>query len=207
MAVSAIKKDATAKPNEPAAAAEQKAPPKARKRNWVVLLGVLFGLCGAGGGAFWYASQDGTAAHAKPVAAKPPLFLPLETFTVNLKLEENPQYLRVGITLKVADSAAVDALKLHMPEVRDRVLLLLSARNASELLTLAGKEKLANDIVAAINPLLTPAAPQAPQPAPAETSAPVQAAGAAPDADAAQAPSASTGAPVLNAFFTSFIIQ
>ncbi len=174
MAVSAVKKE----PNKPAAEAEAAAPPpKKRALNWKLPLIALCVIGAVGGGAYWWMHRPHDAAkEAKAETAKPPQFLPLDPFTVNLKLEDNPQFMQVGLTLKVADAAVIEAVKLHMPEVRDSVLLLLSSQKASVLLTLEGKRKLAADIVTSINAILAPAAapvqaepaPQAAAPAPAE---------------------------------------
>jgi flagellar FliL protein len=171
MAVSAVKKEAA----RPAAEADAPAPPpKKRAFNWKLPLIVLCVIGAAAGGAYWYMNRhsDDAGREVKAEAVKPPQFLPLDPFTVNLQLEENPQYLQIGLTLKVADNAAVDALKLHMPEVRNNILLLLSGQKASTLLTLDGKRKLAADIVASLNAIIAPAQADA---APA-TTAPAQAA-------------------------------
>jgi flagellar basal body-associated protein FliL len=152
------------------------------------------------------------------------VYVPLEPFTVNLQLEEHPQFLQAGLSLKVADSAVGDALKVHMPEVRDRILLMLSARKASELLTVEGKRKLGADIVDAINAILSPAAPavapvakvakETPPAAEGETPAPAVAEGeekpaeeAAAAAAPASAPAPAAPLPIVSVLFTSFIIQ
>ncbi len=176
MAVSAVKKEAA----KPGAEAEAPAPPPKKGFNWKLPVIALVVLGSAGGGAWWYMnrSHDETAKEVKVGPAKPPVFLPLDPFTVNLVLEESPLFMQVGISLKVADAAAVDALKLHMPEVRDRVLLLLSSQKASTLLTLEGKRNLANDIVASINAILVPSSVKdaAPKAAAAEKPAAAKAA-------------------------------
>lgn len=148
MAVSAVK-------SEPAPA---EAAPQAKSKKGLVKLVLIavVGLGAAGGGAWWYLGQKGgeAAQEAKQAPAKPPVFYPLETFTVNLVLVDNPQFLQTGITLKVADAAVVDALKLHTPVVRDRILMLMSSRKAADLLTVEGKRKLAEEIVASMNEIL-----------------------------------------------------
>jgi flagellar FliL protein len=172
MAVSAVIKE----PAKAKAAAEAEAatpPPKKRAFNWKLPVIALCVIGAAGGGAYWWMHRPHDAAReVKAESVKPPQFMPLETFTVNLKLEDNPQFLQVGLTLKVSDALVIEALKLHMPEVRDSVLLLLSSQKASVLLTLEGKRKLATDIVTSINAILAPAqpepAPNAAAPAPAE---------------------------------------
>src|SRR5258706_9668882 len=236
MAVSAVKKD----PVKPAADAEAAPPPpKKRAFNWKLPLIILCVLGALGGGAYWYMhrAHSDAAGEAKAEPVQPPQFLALDPFTVNLQLEENPQFLQVGLTLKVSSNTAIDALKLHMPEVRDRVLLLLSSQKASALLTLDGKRKLAADIVASINAIVAPAAPAAPAQAAPKPPAPATAEGetkptdaegkpaaegeakaegdakpadadAKPAAEGGEATAAAVGAlPVLNVLFTSFIVQ
>jgi flagellar FliL protein len=234
MAVSAVKKEAA----KPGAEAEAPAPPPKKSFNWKLPVIALVVLGAAGGAAYWFMNRHHgeEAKEVKAEPAKPPVFLPLDPFTVNLVLEENPQYLQVGISLKVADAAAVDAVKLRMPEVRDRVLLLLSSQKASTLLTLDGKRKLAADIVASINTILVPASGKADAP---KTAVPEKTAAAGKADDKGKAedkgeakgddkaaeetaakdeiegdakPTAEAGAapaalPVQSVLFTSFIIQ
>jgi flagellar FliL protein len=228
MAVSAVKKE-----SESAAAGADKqatpAKPGKSKKMLLIALIALVVIGAGGGGAYWYSTRGHASApeHAKSEPAKPPVFISLETFTVNLQLEENPQFLQVGLSLKVKDAEVIEALKLYMPEVRNRILLLLSSRKASALLTVEGKQKLSVDIVTAINAVLAPAgktpapagaapaehaaaggtdtakadAPEAP--AAEEKPAPDAPAAAGEDATAAVAPTL----PVLGVMFTSFIIQ
>lgn len=214
MAVSAVKKE-RARPGEEAAdAAPESKAAKPKSKSKLVLLAALLVLCGGGGGAYWYLQQHNAAGakhEAKVEPAKPPVFLPLETFTVNLQLEETPQFLQVALTLKVRDNAVVDALKLHMPEVRDRTLLLLSNQKASALLTLDGKKKLAGDIVSTLNAILEP-------PAAAPANAPAASEGEDKGADKPAADGEDKGGdrpaaeqapkpPVVSVLFTSFIVQ
>ncbi len=233
MAVSAVKKE-PAKGQEAASAAAV-ASPKKNIRKYLKIFIILSVMSGAGGGAYWYLNHNkgGKSAEAKMQPAKPPVFVPLDAFTVNLQLEESPQFLQAGLSLKVSDSTVADALKLYMPEVRDRILLLLSGKKASELLTADGKRKLSSEIVAAVNAILdrtaaepTPsakAAPETPPPAATEAAAPADSE-EKPPADAAApataveplavpatAPAAEPPAVaksrVLSVLFTSFIVQ
>ncbi len=148
MAVSAVK-------SEPAPA-EAAPHPSGKKGLLKLVLMAVIGIAAAGGGAWWYIGHKGgeTTQEAKHEPAKPPVFYPLETFTVNLVLVDNPQFLQTGITLKVADNAVVEALKLHTPVVRDSILMLMSSRKAADLLTIEGKRQLGEDIVASMNLIL-----------------------------------------------------
>src|SRR5262245_14979720 len=128
MAVAAVKKP-PGKSEAPEAAPV--APPK-RKGKLILILSLLMLVGCLGGGAYWYLGHESGSTEAKPVPEKPPIFQSLENFTVNLQLEDSPQFLQTGITLKLSDSAAADSIKQRMPEIRNAVLLLLSSRKASD---------------------------------------------------------------------------
>ena len=218
MAVSAVN-------SEPAEAA---APPKPSGKKGLIklaLIGVL--VLGAAGGGYWYWSHRAheEPSEAKKEAPKPPVFMPLETFTVNLQLVDSAQFLQTGITLKVADEKVVEEIKLQMPVVRDRILILMSSRKASDLLTVDGKRQLGEEIVASVNAILAQAAGKpVPEAKGADAKDAKDAAPAEEEKDAAEAKDAADkepkdaktagkkaedGAeqPVQSVLFTSFIIQ
>jgi flagellar FliL protein len=154
---------------EPDAQAEAAAPPP-KKRGWlkIALLLVLV-LGGAGGAAAYFMREPEAPANAKPGAAKapvkatpskPPTFVTLEPFTVNLQHEDTAaQYLQVGLALKINDAALVDAIKLRMPEIRNRVLLLLSSKKSSEISTAEGKQTLSTELMREITQPLAGSVP------------------------------------------------
>jgi flagellar protein FliL len=119
-----------------------------KKLTLIIASAILLLGCG-GGGAFWYLNraQDGMEVQVKQ---KPPVFVNLETFTVNLQSEHGDQHLQTNLTLKMEDAIAADLIKLHMPEVRNRVLLLLSSKAASQIAAVDGKRKLAAELLAEI---------------------------------------------------------
>lgn len=96
-----------------------------------------------------------TPSYAAPVdLSKPPAFVPLDPFTVNLRREEGEHYLQAVIVLRVLDSKIGDSLKAFMPEIRHRINLLLSSQLPSELYTTEGRELLATHIVDETNAAL-----------------------------------------------------
>lgn len=145
-----------ARPEKPVEVVEEAAPPKKSKKKLFIIIGVAIVLLGGGGAAAWFLTQgsgpDKKEEHVEP--AKPPVFLPLETFTVNLQGGE--QYLQTDITLQVADEAEVEALKLHMPRIRSRLLSLLSSKSAESLSTEADKQKLVQEILVQVKQPLDP---------------------------------------------------
>lgn len=104
-------------------------------------------------------SNHQPAAPAAPVLA-PPIFVPLDAFTVNLKSEDGDRFLHTGLSLKVADAETQARLQQYQPEARSRILLLLSAQKPGDLATVEGKRKLAQDIQAAITQPFATSLPQ-----------------------------------------------
>ncbi|RJX34172.1 MAG: flagellar basal body-associated protein FliL [Oxalobacter sp.] len=158
----ATKPQNTAKPAPPKGAPEEvgdDAPkPKKSKKKIIFLLIFFLLLAGGGGGAWWYfmGNDDAKDATKKVDKAGPPIFLSLEQFTLNLQPEGVEHYLQVSITLQVASKDDVEQIKLYMPQIRSRILLLLTSKKASEIGTLEGKKKLVEEIKAQVNLPVTP---------------------------------------------------
>ncbi|KAA8996723.1 flagellar basal body-associated protein FliL [Affinibrenneria salicis] len=125
--------------------------PSGRKRSvWltIVLILVFAGLSAAGV-SWWFLHQQKSAPAAQEAPPPPaPVFMPLDTFTVNLVNPDNDpdRVLYVGFTLRLADQATLEQLNKYLPEVRSRLLLLLSRQNALDLANEQGKQKLVEEI-------------------------------------------------------------
>lgn len=138
---------------KPAAAAEVVAPPPAGKSLHKILIIVLSVILLTGAGAatwfFFFRHPPGpaTAKVAKPEVPKVPVFVVIDPFTVNLQSEGTDQFLQVALTLQVMSNEQVDQFKLYMPQIRSRILTLLSSKRASEISTPEGKKKLIGDIM------------------------------------------------------------
>ncbi|WP_338765816.1 flagellar basal body-associated protein FliL [Massilia sp. METH4] len=133
------------------------------KKLVIILIAVLvLVLVGGGAGAYFLLQDKGAAAEhdeedVKPKKKKkkqdegPPVYVPVEPFTVNLNPEEGEQYLQLAFTLQVADAEQSEVIKNNMPKVRSRILLLLSSKKASEINTPEGKSQLAKEIMEQVN--------------------------------------------------------
>ena len=126
-----------------------------KKKLVIIVLAAVLVAGGGGGGAAWFFLHDKKdaapeKAHKKVAKAGPPVFVPLEPFTVNLQPENGEQYLQIAFTLQVSSLEEVELVKLNMPKVRSRLLLLLSSKKASELNTGDGKKQLATEIIAQV---------------------------------------------------------
>jgi len=141
----------------PAPEPRQEPPRKSRKLAYLLLALVVLLLTAIAVGAWFYFKPAAKVEGPVREAPKPPVFIVVEPFTVNLTPGEvGDQYLQVALTLRVADQAQVDRIKLYMPQVRSRVLMLLSSKKASEISSVEGKKKLSDDIIAQINLPFTP---------------------------------------------------
>ena len=119
-----------------------------KKSKLIVIIIVILAL-GGGVGGTWYYMQgqiNELAAEPQQPKKKPTTFVELETFTVNLQPEENNSYLQVGLTIKTHETEVVEAIDGQMPEIRNRILLLLSSKEAEEISTIIGKQQLTTDI-------------------------------------------------------------
>ncbi|ARU31671.1 flagellar basal body-associated protein FliL [Sulfuriferula sp. AH1] len=145
-------------PAKPEAAEE--APAGKSKKTLFIIIGIVLVLIAGGGGAAWYFMHQSGGPNTKQAEPeKPPVFVTLDNFTVNLSAEDGgdgDKYLQVALTLQVPEEKDAENIKSHMPQVRSRILLLLSSKQASELLTSDGKSKLMKEIVSEINKPFVP---------------------------------------------------
>lgn len=135
-----------------------------RKRSiWVILLIIIaLAATGAAGVAWWMLYHKTPSAEQDvPPPPAPPVFMPLDTFTVNLvNADNNPdRVLYVGFTLRLADEQTRTRLTNYLPEVRSRLLLLLSRQDAISLANEQGKQKLIEQIKQVLSPPLVPGQP------------------------------------------------
>lgn len=152
------------------------APAKAGRKKLIVLIAaavLVAGAAGGGGFVLWKKRQAAAAAAEAAAAGEgeeaeavaeaaprknahkgPPAFLPLDAFVVNLADRESERFAQIGITLELDDPKHADQLKAYMPAIRNGILMVLAHKTSAELLSRAGKEKLAAEVMrAAVQPL------------------------------------------------------
>lgn len=91
-------------------------------------------------------AEDAAPVKREPVQLPPPIFAALEPFTVTLRDERSTRILYVAVTLRLVDDVSRNMITEYMPEVRDRVLRLLSVQNPTYVQTPEGREKLVADL-------------------------------------------------------------
>ncbi len=85
-----------------------------------------------------------------------PIFVPIEPFTVTLQNPDTERIMHVGLTLRVSDEQTRTRLEKYMPEVRSRILMVLSSQSPTGVQTQQGKTDMANAIKQAVNRPFSP---------------------------------------------------
>lgn len=147
------------------------APPKKSKTLLMIIVAVVVAL--AGGGYMYYAKHQEEVkrkaeeeensvdkrlekAFAHKKENKPPVFIKMEDFTVNLPGRGGEHYLLVKMVLRAAESKVESRVNDFMPVIRDRVITVLSSRDMRELATAEGKNMMAKEVALVINAIIEP---------------------------------------------------
>lgn len=121
----------------------------------VIVLAVLLAI-GLSVGATWYfmhsaqskpAPAAETASNAKPAAIYEPM---APAFVANYNQNGRQRYMQVSITLQARNQADLDALKVHMPVIRNNLVMLFSGQNFDTLATPVGQEMLRQKATASV---------------------------------------------------------
>ena len=136
------------RPNKPIKESNDgKAEKKSGKARLVIIIVAVLLLGGAGGAAAWYYGQ----LHGYSRAQNPGF---RQSGNIYRQSAARAQRSASSDQSDLEDwkmPTAADLIKLHMPEVRNRVLLLLSSKAASQIAAVDGKKKLAAELLAEIN--------------------------------------------------------
>lgn len=188
-------------------AATEQAPAKSKKGLLIAIAAIVLVVVVGGAAAFFLmkgkpaeeGDEEGDEPPAKVEKAKkakkehddaPPVFVKLEAFTVKLQTEQQEAYLQAVPELRVLDAHTGDKIKQYTPEIRHKLLLILSGKKASDISTPQGVQRLANEMRVTINAIIEPPQPRKKGKEPEEPGD-----NAGPDE------------PVQAVLFTSFIVQ
>ncbi|WP_147198583.1 flagellar basal body-associated protein FliL [Pantoea sp. MBD-2R] len=142
---------------------DKKAKSGKRKLLIPLILLVVLAAAGVGGYMVWHKMKGpaDAAEAAKPVPPPAPVFFAMDTFTVNLINPDNDpdRVLYVGFTLRLPDDETRQRITDYLPEVRSRLLLLLSRQDAAALGNEQGKQELVKQIKAVLAPPLVQGQP------------------------------------------------
>ena len=126
---------------------------------WLMILLVVVSMAAAGAAIYMVMSEDdagGGQLQSQQVERQSPIFLKIDPFTVNLADDDfGSRLLYAGLSLKVGNEETRDILKEHMPQVRSRLLMLFSGKQAQELVSPEGKQRLGDEVVATLSEPMT----------------------------------------------------
>ncbi|EQM68096.1 flagellar basal body-associated protein FliL [Pseudomonas solani] len=144
------------------AGGDEKPAGKSKLKLIILLTVVLLVVVGASVGATWFLlgrggdakkdekKDEAAAEHAAPVK-QIALYEPLApAFVVNFNQNGHQRYMQVTVALMGRDKAEMDALKEHMPVVRNKLVMLFSSQTFDTLVTPVGKEMLRQQATATI---------------------------------------------------------
>ncbi|CAM4298672.1 flagellar basal body-associated FliL family protein [Kerstersia similis] len=133
-----------------------------------LLLLVLFAFAGIGG-AWFYVNREHPVAPATPAADSPdastaapsgkdpdanaplPIFVDLTPFTVTLSDNVMERLVHMAITIRLSDQDSKDRLLRYLPEVRNRVLMILSDQSPETIASTRTRTRLAQEIAHALS--------------------------------------------------------
>lgn len=107
-------------------------------------------------GATWYfmhnaqsksAPEPQVASNVKPAAIYEPM---APAFVANYNQNGRQRYMQVSITLQARNQADLDALKVHMPVIRNNLVMLFSGQDFDTLATPVGQEMLRQKATASV---------------------------------------------------------
>ena len=131
----------------------------------IIIVAAVLVLAVGGGAAFFLlsdSSEDPVAAESEAVsqeagasASGPAIYLKLDpAFVVDFIVGGKQRYLQLNLTVKSRDQGQVDAIKIHMPLIRNSLVLLFSSQEFNELQSTEGKMALKLSAVESINTIL-----------------------------------------------------
>lgn len=123
--------------------------PKKSKKPLIIIAAVVVVLALAGGGAWFFLMGDSEeGAEKKKVkvstAEAIPVYIAIDTLTVNLK--DSRQYLQLTISLQLKNGDDSALIKLYMPQVRTRALIILSNKKPEDVISAEGKLALLEEL-------------------------------------------------------------
>jgi flagellar FliL protein len=105
-----------------------------------------------GTGALLYTRKPAEAGKERAAEAQKakaaPSFVAFEPLIVNLRDEEAERMMQIAFSFESADSKAAEAVKVHTPAIRNRLILLLTSKSSRDIAGREGKERLAAEILA-----------------------------------------------------------
>ena len=150
-------------PNPDAAAAGDKPGKGKLKIIILIVVGLLLAIGASVGATLFFLGKDkggqeepAAEEHAQEAAPtkRPAIYESIApAFVVNFKQQGRQRYMQVSVALMARDQGELDALKVHMPLLRNRLVMLFSGQDFAALMTPVGKELLRQQATVAVQEL------------------------------------------------------
>ncbi|MFI8621980.1 flagellar basal body-associated FliL family protein [Marinomonas sp. NPDC078689] len=137
---------------------------KGGKKKLIIILAIVLVLLGGGGAAAYFflfsdsddaTSGDAVSTEDAAMVNAPSIYLKLDApFVVDFMVDGKQRYLQLDMTIKSRDQVQIDAVKVHMPLIRNSLVLLLSSQSFDALQTMDGKAALKKAALDSINGIL-----------------------------------------------------
>jgi flagellar protein FliL len=129
------------------------------KKKLIIIAALLLVLIGSVAVYFFLfsgANDSGSAeSDAAALANEPSIYLALDpAFTIDFMVDGRQRYVQLNMTVMSKNESQVEALTLHMPLIRNSLVLLFSSQSFDELQTAEGKLALKTAALNAINGIL-----------------------------------------------------
>ncbi|OYQ04301.1 flagellar basal body-associated protein FliL [Pseudomonas mandelii] len=121
----------------------------------IVIVVALLLAVGMSVGATWFfmhsAQSKPAAAETAVVGKQPAIFEPMApAFVANYNVNGRQRYMQVSITLQGRNQGDLEALKVHMPVIRNNLVMLFSGQDFATLATPVGQEMLRQKATASV---------------------------------------------------------
>lgn len=128
------------------------------KKKLIIIVLLVLVLVGGGAAAyflFFSGSSDSEESAEAALANEPSTYLALDpAFVIDFMVDGRQRYVQLNMSVKSKNTAQIDAVTLHMPLIRNSLVLLFSSQSFAELQSADGKEALKKASLDAINGIL-----------------------------------------------------
>ena len=145
----------------------ESAPPKPKKKKWLIVFLGLILLIGSGTGAIVFFAPEtlpdsldfirvkGPAKEKREATKKVQGYIyNMDPFVVNLAEQKQPTYLKIRISLESKEVKVNEEYEKRLPQLRDMILTVLSSKSYMDISDSEGKKRLREEITSKLNHLL-----------------------------------------------------
>ena len=128
---------------------------KKRPIKWLLIAVLLIVSVSAAGAYFMLSADDKDEDIAAEVVEPQAIYFALTPkFKTNYQVDGRPRLFQIGMTLITREQDVIDALMIHGPSIKSRLVILLSGQQAENLQTPEGRELLRAECLSAVQEIM-----------------------------------------------------